>query len=92
MVCVPTQSYSEDQVSAHEKFIAAFAEGLQIDPSRVVNSLTYNTIKEWDSVAHMQLVAALEEAFDIMLSTNDILSMSSVRRAREILHSYDVKF
>jgi acyl carrier protein len=68
----------------------AFAEALQIDLDRVVDGLQYNTIKEWDSVAHMSLIAALEEAFDIMLDTDDIIDMSSVAKAREILAKYDV--
>lgn len=75
-----------------EKLTAAFVEALQIDPGQVVDGLEYNTIKEWDSVAHMTLVAALEEQFDIMLDTDDIIDMSSVAKAKEILGKYDVSF
>lgn len=74
------------------KLTAAFVEALQIQPETVTDSLEYNTIKEWDSVAHMTLVAALEEAFDIMLDTDDIIDMSSVAKAKEILTKYDVSF
>jgi len=75
-----------------EKLTAAFAEALMIDPAIVKDDLQYNTIKEWDSVAHMTLIAALEEAFDIMLDTDDIIDMSSVGKAKEILAKYDVSF
>lgn len=75
-----------------EKLTAAFVEALLIDASQVVDGLEYNTIKEWDSVAHMTLVAALEEQFDIMLDTDDIIDMSSVAKAKEILSKYDVQF
>lgn len=75
-----------------EKLTAAFVEALQIDTAQVVDTLEYNTIKEWDSVAHMSLVAALEEQFDIMLDTDDIIDMSSVAKAKEILGKYDVSF
>jgi acyl carrier protein len=75
-----------------EKMRAAFVEALQIPPESVVDDLRYNTIREWDSVAHMTLVAALEEAFDVMLDTDDIIEMSSVAKAREILSRYDVVF
>ena len=34
------------------------------------DELEYNTIPEWDSVAHMTLIAALEEAFDIKIPFN----------------------
>jgi acyl carrier protein len=67
-----------------------FSEALGIDAERVVDSLEYNTVKEWDSVAHMVLVAALEENYDIMLETDDVIDMSSVARAREILAKYSV--
>jgi acyl carrier protein len=70
----------------------AFADALAIEIGLVVDDLRYNTIKEWDSVAHMTLVAALEEAFDVMLDTDDIIEMSSVARAREILARHDVLF
>ncbi len=75
-----------------EKLTAAFVEALQIDAGQVIDTLEYNTIKEWDSVAHMTLVAALEEQFDIMLDTDDIIDMSSVGKAKEILGKYDVQF
>ena len=75
-----------------QKLTEAFVEALQIDASQVVDGLEYNTIKEWDSVAHMTLVAALEEQFDIMLDTDDIIDMSSVAKVKEILGKYEVSF
>ena len=38
----------------------------------------------------MQLVAALEDAFDIMLDTDDIIDLSSYDKGKEILAKYDV--
>lgn len=75
-----------------EKLNDAFAQALQIDPAQVTDSLAYNEIPQWDSVAHMALVAELEAAFDVMLDTDDILAMSTVAKAREILRKYDVAF
>ena len=75
-----------------EKLVAAFVEALQIKTAQVTDDLEYNSIKEWDSVAHMTLVAALEEQFDIMLDTDDIIDMSSVGKSKEILAKYDVSF
>jgi len=67
-----------------------FSETLAIDPSRVSDALTYNSIKEWDSVAHMALIAALEENYGIMIETDDVIDMSSVAKARQILSKYGV--
>jgi acyl carrier protein len=75
-----------------EKLHTAFAQSLQIAPNKISDELTYNTIPEWDSVAHMALVTELETVFDIMLDTNDILELSSVGKAKEILAKYSVEF
>ena len=70
----------------------AFATGLGIELATVKDELTYNTIEQWDSTAHMILIAELENQFNIMLDTDDIIDMSSVAKAREILAKYDVEF
>ncbi len=67
-----------------------FAEALGIDRSRVSDALTYNSIKEWDSVAHMALIAALEDAYSIMIETDDVIDMSSVSKAKQLLSKYGV--
>ena len=69
-----------------------FSRSLGIPPERVTDELAYNSLKEWDSVGHMALVADIEGAFDVMFDTDDILGMSSVARAREILQKYGVRF
>ena len=75
-----------------EKLRSCFSRALGINQDRVTDELTYNTIKEWDSVGHMALVVELEGEFDVMFDTDDILGMSSVAKAREILTRYGVKF
>lgn len=72
---------------------AAFVEGLGLSPESVEwCSLTYRGIPQWDSVAHMQLVAEVEDAFDIMLDVDDVIGMSSFEVAKEILTKYGVSF
>ncbi len=68
------------------------AKSLMLDEARVSDDLQYNSIPEWDSVAHMVLVADLEDAYEAMLDTDDILAMSSVGAIREIMrkHGADV--
>jgi len=79
-------------MSNPERLIKAFSESLGIESSSVTDGLKYNTIPEWDSIGHMALIAALELEFDIMLDTDDIIDMSSVGKAKEILGKYDVIF
>ena len=72
-----------------EKLIKAFTESLGIEPQLVTDELTYNTIPQWDSTAHMVLIAELENVFDVMLDTDDIIDLSSVAQAKSILRKYD---
>ncbi len=71
-----------------EKLKTAFVEALGIDAAQVSDELKYNTIPEWDSVAHMTLVGEIEDAFDIMLDTDDIIDLSSFAKAKEIVSKY----
>lgn len=75
-----------------EKLRQVFAEALGIDPSQVKDALTYNTIPEWDSIGHMALIAEIDDTFDTMLDTDDVLDLSSYAKAKEILAKYDVQF
>ena len=75
-----------------DKLIKVFSEALGVNNDIIVDSLEYNSIPEWDSVAHMSLIAELEDSFDIMLDTDDIIAMSSVKKAKEILEKYEIEF
>ena len=52
------------------KYNTAFIESFGVDES-ALNDLEYESILEWDSVAHMGLIAEIEEAFDIAHSIID---------------------
>ena len=77
-------------MSNKEKYINAFVEGLEISAEEVTESLEYQGIPQWDSVGHMALIACLEDAFDIMMDTDDIIDFSSYTKGIEILKKYDI--
>ncbi len=74
-----------------EKYTQAFMQAFEID-AETAKTLKFQAIPAWDSVGHMGLVAALEEAFDIMLEPDDIVDMSSYERGKELLAKYDITF
>jgi len=75
-----------------DKLRECFSRSLGIPRERITDDLAYNSIKEWDSVAHMALVVELESEFDVMFDTDDILGMSTVGKAREILTRLGIRF
>lgn len=75
-----------------KKLQEAFIEGLGITADANFENLAYRGIEEWDSVAHMQLVSEIENIFDIMLETQDVIDMSSYVKAKELIAKYGVEF
>ena len=74
-----------------EKYNNVFMENLQINEEQLAG-LQYQGVELWDSVGHMSLVAALEDVFDIMIDTDDIIDLSSYEKGKEILAKYGVEF
>ena len=70
----------------------SFAEALQIDISSISDELKYQSITEWDSIAHMVLINEIETNFNVIIDTDDVIDMSSVAKAKEILSKYNVNF
>jgi len=56
-----------------------------------LSTLKYQSVKSWDSVGHMQLIAELEDSFDIMFDTDDIIDFSSYEKGKELLKKYEVE-
>lgn len=72
-----------------EKYNESFMTSLQVEETQLEN-LKYQSVEGWDSVGHMGLISALEEAFDIMMDTDDIIDFSSYQKGKEILKKYNV--
>lgn len=73
-----------------EKFNAAFTESFGI-PVEQLPELVYQGIEAWDSVGHMQLIAALEDTFEIMFDTDDIIGFNSYQKGKELIAKYEVE-
>ena len=74
-----------------EKYNNAFIETFGLTSIDLNSDLKYQSVTAWDSVGHMALSAMLEEAFDIMLDTDDIIDFASYDKGKEILAKYDVE-
>ena len=74
-----------------EKYTQIFVEMFGKSADEVKN-LHYQDIIKWDSVGHMTLVSSLEDTFDIMLETDDIIDFESYEKGIEILKKYNVDF
>lgn len=77
--------------SVRARLIEVFREALTVPPDVDITTLAYRSITQWDSVGHMQLVAAIETAFDVMLETDQVIDLSSFDKALEILTAHGIE-
>ncbi len=69
----------------NEVFLTNFQVGLD-----QLSELKYQSVPAWDSVGHMGLIAAVEESFDILIDTEDIIDFSSYENGKKILGKYNI--
>lgn len=75
-----------------EKYVAVFMETFDVEESDA-KKLKYQDIEAWDSVGHMNLVAGMEDTFDIMMETDDIIDFNSYEKGKELLSDhYNITF
>lgn len=75
-----------------EKLKQAFVENVGVPPDTNWQELAYGSTPGWDSVAHMALVSGIENNFDVMLSTDQVINMSDFSKAKEIVASHGIVF
>ena len=73
-----------------QKYNNAFMEVFGVNEDVLNDSFSKDNVKEWDSVHQLNVVALLEEAFDVMFEPEDIMGLSSYQTGKEILRKYGV--
>ncbi len=69
-----------------------FIETFNVVESALGDDLNYDAVPGWDSIAHMALIAEIEESFNITMEIDDIIDFSSYNRGLEILTKYEIEF
>lgn len=73
-----------------DTLLALFADVLEMDASKLNDQTSPDNTPQWDSLAAMGLVAALEDKFSVQLSTKEIMKMTTIGLARETLRAKGV--
>ncbi len=71
--------------SATDLLHTTVASVLQLAPADVNATTAAANVPAWDSVTHLNLVMAIEEAFGAAFSPEEMLEMTSVAQIREAL-------
>lgn len=73
-----------------ERYNKIFMDVFNVNASQLNESFTFKTVPQWDSVAHLSLISELEDAFDILFDSEDILHYGSYENGKKILKKYSV--
>jgi len=72
-------------VPGEERLREVVAAMLELDVADVDDDTSTDTVLTWDSVRHMNLVIALEQAFDITIPDDDVATMTSYPIVRAVV-------
>lgn len=72
------------------KLARLLADIFNIRVSEMNESLQQRDIARWDSLTHMDLITSLEREYDVELSMEDIMGMTSIAKIIAVLQSYEI--
>lgn len=65
-----------------------FVKTLALDLDALSANPTFADTPQWDSLCHMELIAALEDSFNVMLEPDEITHFESYENGKRILESH----
>ena len=74
-----------------EKYDKAFTDVFGVETSVLGDGFSKGNVDGWDSVHQLNIIAMLEESFDIMFDPEDIMEFTSYTQGRTILAKYGVE-
>ena len=74
-----------------EKYNDAFVEVFGVDSAVLNDSFSKDSVESWDSVHQLNIIALLEESFDVMFDPEDIMVVYFLWKGREILEKIEVE-
>ena len=68
-----------------DKLVETFASVLKLHPASLTDDSSSENTQNWDSLSAARLVTAIEETFNVELTTTEIMRMRSIGTTREML-------
>lgn len=73
-----------------DRLLNLFAEELEVSVTELSDVSSPDTVMNWDSLAAMRLVAAIESEFSVRLTTREAMKMRSIGIVRAVLRGKNV--
>ena len=75
-----------------EKYTEVFVSVFGVDKERLDETFNFKDVDDWNSIIHITLINELEDTFDVMLDTEDILHFGGFINGIEVMKKYGVEF
>ncbi len=73
-----------------EKYNSIFASVFNVGEEVLNTDFNIDSVDNWDSITQLTLVTELEDEFDVMFDTEDILEFKSYEEGKKIIGKYDI--
>jgi acyl carrier protein len=73
-----------------ERLLTILSDTLRLPADAIPDDLDMAGTGTWDSLSHMQLIAAIEDEFTIELTSDDIVAMTSIGEIKRVLRARSV--
>ena len=71
-----------------EAFIHDFSEAIEVDNIELLTAETlFRELDEWDSLAHLSLIAMIDEEYDIQIETKELKKIETLGQLFEAIVS-----
>ena len=75
-----------------KKLKELLAKIFSVDASAITDNTTPDTLENWDSLRHMNLVVSIEEEFGVELSDDQVVEILSYQLIKIVLQEHGVEF
>ena len=76
---------------ASRKLHEVVAGALRVEGSTISDASSPESLRRWDSLRHLDLMNAVEDAFDVRFSAAEIVRAKSVGDIRRLLHEKGIE-
>lgn len=79
-----------DRNEITERLKGVFADTLNVSEDEIEDESSPDTVESWDSFHHLQLIIAIEEAFAVSLTADEVTEMLTFGDAKVLLIEHGV--
>ena len=77
-----------NSVSDRDRLAALTSEVLRMPAQSITDELDMAGTDTWDSLTHMELIAGIEQDLGIELTSDEIVTMTSVAKIKDVLRRH----